>query len=196
MKNVIKIETWLPLFIGFYETYLNGDSDIDNYLDDTNLNYDDLNIDYDKYHQDVSKWMVNEITELLKEIGIDCTINYQNLISPKEYNFSTDSINIEIELSPETLKSIKKLIDDNFDGISKIIKDDYTSRSGFISSHSNDINDWKINTKNWSDFSENGHYLGKVLEMLLLVSNDEIEETIMNDFFESENSLSQYITVK
>lgn len=197
MKTVNKFETWLPLFVGFYNTYLEGDSDIDNELSELDCEYDDLEIDYKEYQKDVSKWFVDKVEELLNdELGIKCRVNYQELKSPKYYNYSTDSVNIEIEFSKKGLKRIgeRMMVRSNFDDVKDIIKSDYTSCDGFISSYSNNILDWQIQTNNWTDFSSNGHYLGKVLEMLLRVVMDEADENVMSDFFESGIYLNSYIT--
>ena len=195
MKTAKNFETWLPLFVGFYNTYLDGDSDLDNELSELDCEWDDLEVDYKEYQLDVSKWFVDKINRLVNDdLGINCEINFQELSSPKYYNFSTDSINIDIKFSANSLKRIGELIADNFDDVKDIIKSNYTSCDGFISSYSNNILDWQMETNNWTDFSSNGHYLGKVLEMLLRVVDSDVDENVMTDFFDSGIYLSSYIT--
>lgn len=74
--------------------------------------------------------------EFLEEMEIDA--KFESLRSPKEYNFTTDRIFIEIELAEVewllTETSVVTLMDQ--------AREMFTSRSGFISFYSPDINNW------------------------------------------------------
>lgn len=74
--------------------------------------------------------------EFLEEMEIDA--RFESLQSPKAYNFTTDRIFVEIELGEVewllTETSVVTLMDQ--------AREMFTSRSGFISFYSPDINNW------------------------------------------------------
>lgn len=104
MKTITN--TFCPCFPGFYESVLsfNDDYICESIKDDIrerllinikykhNIDFFDLyEVDYKEYEKDVSIAFCAYIEGLLYDF--DVKIEYQNLVSPREYNFSTDSIN-------------------------------------------------------------------------------------------------------
>lgn len=170
MKRLTKYQTYCPLFPGFYNSFLeysNEDSDIEHYNDEngTNYDYDDFEWNYVEYQKRVAKSFVNRL-EFELNTFINVRINFQEIISPKLYNFSTDSVNVEIKVN---LKELIGLISDRKDLATQYFKDKYTSCSGFISFHSNDINDWL----NIAYIKENeAHRVGSLLECLATLEID------------------------
>ena len=179
----MNVQTFLPVFNGFYNTLF--ENVIDNAVDDqieyyneqnnTSLNYDDFNFNYNLIKNEISKDAVSKIEDKLNEIGIDCSIIYENLISPREYNFSNDSINIEINF--KKFSQVIEILEQNYDSFSKYIKEHYTSSDGFISSFSSYASDWM------EDLSENAenetHKVGSVLDFIL----QEVEEYKPEDLY-------------
>jgi len=166
------IKTYLPIFTGFYNTIFepcNEDSEVDdiNNLRESEglkpIGYDDCQWDYKDYFGRVSEQCAEVIESELKGLGLIESIEYENLYSPKEYNFRNDSINIAIELTEDNIKAIGKYLNENIDPFKVYIKDKYTSCSGFISSYSNNVNDWID-----SDSLEHKHKLGSILGFILL----------------------------
>ena len=179
----MKVQTFLPVFNGFYNTLFENIIDnatefaIDNYNEQNNtlLNYDDFNFNYNLIMSEICKDAVLKIEEKLNEIGINCSIIYENLISPREYNFSNDSINIEINF--KKFSQVIEILEQNFDSFSHYIKEHYTSRDGFISSYSSYASDW---IKDLRENSENeAHKVGEVLDFIL----QEIEEYKDEDLY-------------
>ena len=165
----MKVQTFLPVFNGFYNTLFENilDNATEFAIDDYNeQNNDDF--DFASIKNEICKDAVSKIEEKLNEIGINCTINFQTLVSPREYNFSNDSINIEINF--KKFSQVIEILEQNFDSFSKYIKDNYTSRDGFISSHSSYASDWMEDLKN--DAENETHKVGAVLDFIL----QEIEE--------------------
>lgn len=170
----MKFETFAPLFPGFYNTVFQYDSeqdDIESYNSEygTAFDYEDFDWDYKDYEERVSKKFVNRLESELKHF-LPIKIKYQNLYSPKEYNFANDSINIEVSLS---LPRLIKLIKDRKEDSAQYFHDKYTSCSGFISFHSNDIEDWL----NKEYILENPkHRVGALLDCLcsIEIDNDDI----------------------
>ena len=179
----MKVQTFLPVFNGFYNTLF--DNLIDNTVDGaieyhneqngTELNYDDFNFDFITLQNDICKDAVIKIEEKLNEIGINCSIIYENLISPRYYNFSNDSINIEINF--KKFSQVIEILEQNFDSFAQYIKYNYTSRDGFISSYSSYASDW---IKDLRENTENeAHKVGAVLDFIL----QEIEEYKDEDLY-------------
>ena len=172
----MKVHTFLPVFNGFYNTLF--DNIIDNATDNaiechnernnTSLNYDDFDFNFNSIQNEICKDAVSKIEYKLNEIGINCTIKYQTLVSPREYNFSNDSINIEINFKDFSL--VIDILEQNFDSFTQYIKDNYTSRDGFISSFSSYSSDWIEDLKEKAE--NETHKVGAVLDFIL----QEIEE--------------------
>ena len=172
----MKVQTFLPVFNGFYNTLFENilDNAVDNQIEyyneqnGTNLSYDNFDFDFTTIQNKICIDAVSKIEEKLNEIGINCTINFETLVSPREYNFSNDSINIEINF--KKFSRVIEILEQNYDSFSQYIKEHYTSRDGFVSSHSSYASDW---IKDLRENPENEtHKVGAVLDFIL----HEIEE--------------------
>lgn len=185
MKN---LKTFLPVFNGFYGTFFESiiedseNREIEFYNEDneTALNWCDFIFDYDKIKKEISLKCCEEIENKLNEIGIICEITYQDLISPKFYNFSNDSINIEINF--KDFNQVIKILEDSIEIFTAYIRDRYTSRSGFISNHSNYASDWIEDLKN--DPEGETHKVGAVLEFILIELEQYNDYNLYNDVTE------------
>ena len=185
----MKVHTFLPIFNGFYNTLFDNilDNATDNAIEyhneqnNTSLNYDDFDFNFISIQNEICKDAVLKVEEKLNEIGINCTIKYQNLVSPREYNFSNDSINIEINF--KKFSQVIEILEQNFDSFSKYIKDNYTSRDGFISSYSSYASDW---IKDLRENAENEtHKVGAVLNFILQEIEDYKPENLYFDLCEN-----------
>ncbi|NCB16845.1 MAG: hypothetical protein EOM65_11810 [Synergistales bacterium] len=163
MEKKIK-NFWNPLFRGFYCTdydpmdielskeqvaYAMGKPE-DKVTDrDMNEVYD--RIDYDAYKKDIVKkanaYFIGLMNTLFKERG---TRNFSAaddaLYSPREYNFENDRA--EMTLVIRDFDSFAKKVEGflNDEGtrpyIDKRVKEDFTSRDGFMSFYPNDVREW------------------------------------------------------
>tara|TARA_Y100001937_G_C7014084_1_gene282336 strand:+ start:21 stop:629 length:609 start_codon:yes stop_codon:yes gene_type:complete len=164
-----KIETFLPLFPGFYGTIFEPyeDSEIEHINDLRNdkglddIGYDDCEWNYDDYNERVAERCVDFVEWELKEMELKFT--YQGIQSPRFYNYSNDSINVEIEL--KDMDKIIQYLNENEDEFRQHIKERYTSCSGFISHYSNNSDDWIDDLKSEVTLS---HKLGAILEFILI----------------------------
>lgn len=170
----MKYETFCPLFPGFYNTVfepLCEEYEIHSYNEENNteLGYDDFTWDYKEYEQRIAKCFVSRIEKELKQF-LPIKIEFQNVHNPREYNFTNDSINISVSLS---LDKLIKLIRDRKKDAAVYFRDKYTSCSGFISLHSNDLTDW-LNKK--YILEEPKHRIGALLDCLCFceINNDDI----------------------
>ena len=178
----MKIETYCPLFPGFYNTIFepNEDNEIEYHNDENNtdLSYDDFEFDYADYRERVSSAFTNSFEVEFQDI-MPVEIKYQSISSPQYYNFSNDSINIEVDLDFDKLM---QFVNDKKEDLRKYIRDNYTSRDGFNSFHSNDIEDWC----DPEYVSENlSHRVGALMEALLLtiVNQDDIYHWAESEMF-------------
>lgn len=172
------IETYLPVFSGFYCGYFESEADYqaqneysyykDEYCD--NLDFDDLDFDYQSFYNECAECMVFEVRDELVSLGFVSDIDYQRINSPKYYNFANDSIYIEVKLKDDNITNIMNYLNVWRVEFTEYLKGKYTSRDGFISSYSNSIEDW-LNTESL----EHPHKLGSILDFIL--ENEGFEES-------------------
>jgi len=155
-----QVETFLPLFNGFYCSIWDGviDSEIEYLMEEGEMHEDaDYSIDFEGFSKDVTKC----VDQVLSNLGLSIDIEFQELRQPKFYNYSNDSINVLLSLDYDLFMIRVK---ENEEELTKMIKDTYSSCDGFISSHSNNFSDWLEDLEN--DFENQKHKVGSMLEML------------------------------
>lgn len=228
-----KVETWLPIFPGFYNTLFEPDyeyisEDLKELLNDIDAlrNYStelsniiqenktvelmgriEHTINYDAYdyfdNSGYEKKVCQVSCECIKDILIEnCLIKnlkFQKEVSPREYNFYNDSIDIEITFTKKNIANIKKIIADNFDEWTEYLKNRYTSCSGFISHYDNfpESDEWQIDNA-----LQQSHTAGSVLQFILseiLNCNDEslyyyaLDDLYIPEFFNYDSFFSHVI---
>lgn len=150
-----KYEVRLNFFSGFYESIHDGvfENEIDWILEEYGKEYDDFN-----FKRDFIAYAKSYVSAIASEIGMD--LELCDLVSPREYNFSTNVITVWMK--PKDLKKISSAL--GLPILKKIIKERFTSRDGFMSFYSNDINEWKEKPVEKWDCVE----LGTLLEAWLI----------------------------
>ena len=161
-----KLETTIP-FDGFYNSYIS--SDIEHQIgqqiewdsDIYDLNEDEQQVLEDSYLSVNRSYFYNQIAEHYTDLYIDALnerlkgftlkAKFNLLTNPREYNFETDRIFIEIEKN-HCIDFIKYIIKYYKKELEKKIQDRFTSRSGFISSYKNSLDLW---TKDYSEWDHN-----------------------------------------
>ena len=174
-KNT-KVESYLPIFPGFYNTLFQANEE--SVIEDP-YKFDDYDFDYKKYEKHVGEKATEVVEEWLEDF--DIKIKFQEISSPREYNFGNDSINVEYTLGKDSMKKIINYLKEHREEFEQSLKERYTSRSGFISSYSNDVDEWISDLKSGNDFS---HRLGSVLEFILTNEGRDDEE-LYNDVSDS-----------
>lgn len=129
-----KYEVLLNMFSGFYESIHSGvfDSEEEYIMEEYHKEYDDFRFKYDEVG-----YCKKYVSAISSEIGLK--LEFMELTSPREYNFTTDKISVWI--TSKELKIISSLL--NSDTLKNLIKKRFTSRDGFMSWYSNDIEEWK-----------------------------------------------------
>lgn len=183
MRTLSKVSTWLPGFSGFYGSLWDDcgeDQEIEN-LNDTRqekglppITWDDCKWDYKTFHRVLAEDIAGIVSEYLKAEGFISGYEFEKLTSPREYNFSNDSIDVSFITDNKNEKAIRDYLTDNDKAFSEYLKGKYTSRSGFMSSYSNDIEEWGAN-----EYMTHLHKLGAVLDFIL-VHRLKSEENIDN----------------
>ena len=158
-----KLESTIP-FDGFYESFISADIEyqmgqqIEWDCDIYDLNESEEEILYNNYLSVNTSYFYNQIAEDYTNLYIDALnerlkgfslkANYKCFESPREYNFKTDRIFIEIE-DNHAVDFIKYLVKNYKKELEKKIQDMFTSRSGFISFYKNSIDLWTKDFKEW-----------------------------------------------
>ena len=165
------MKTYLPLFPGFYNTVFEPyeESEIEcinelRYAKDLEpVAFEDINFDYDTYFSEMSEDCCYKVAEFLEGIlDTKVSIKKEKLIRPRFYNYSNDSVNIDIDID---LRTIQNYVINNLNPFEGYIEDRYTSRSGFISGYDNDHENW-IRDLYSLDFDPS-HKLGSILNFIL-----------------------------
>lgn len=205
LNNDMIVEIGSFKFHGFYESIFDSSDDFIDYeyeLKDELLNkYGvDLDIEVNYYYENYDEYkkvICKEFMKLYVDSVIDCLpyaitdddsflfdiIDDENnivVISPKYYNFETDRCYCDIKTNKETLQLIKDYTL-NLDGVNEYIVNHFTSRSGFISFISNDIDYWI--SLDILDYKQN--ILVALLDMLLVLSDNDIINKINYEVIEN-----------
>jgi len=95
--------------------------------------------DYGKAYDHIARAYVDQFNQyILDEYEIDLGLKFESMQSPREYNFETDRIFCEI--SEENVRKLRSAVSDP--ALRHAIKERFTSRSGFIFSYPNRLEDW------------------------------------------------------
>ena len=176
-----KLESTIP-FDGFYESFISADIEHEIEIDteyyselydlnefETELLYNSfLNINSYKFYNQIAKDYTNFYIDALNERleGFTLKATYKSFNSPREYNFETDRIFIEIEEN-HAVDFIEHIVKNYKKELEKKIEDRFKSRSGFISFYKNSIDLWTKDFKEW-DFN----MIGTCFELFDLEEED------------------------
>ena len=158
-----KLESTIP-FDGFYNSYISSDIEhqigqqIEWDTDIYDLNEDEQQILWDNYLSVNRSSFYNQIAEHYTELYIDAlnerlegfrlNAKFKLLTSPREYNFETDRIFIDIE-KDHAIDFIKYIIKNYKKELEEKIKQRFTSRDGFWSHYKNGLDLWTQDYSEW-----------------------------------------------
>jgi len=174
-QEIQSVDTWLPVFSGFYGTSwepyvrIDWDSEIEYQQEQyPGLNFTSVDFVFDDkmyekaVGQAVTDYIGGELKRLIPSIK---KINFQQVVSPREYNFSNDVVNISVEINvKEFPKWFNNYLKDHTEQFTTYLVDHYKSRSGFIPFYPHTVAEWKADTKNWTLLE--GHYLGALMQFI------------------------------
>jgi len=164
-----KLESTIP-FDGFYESFISADIDhqIEIYTEFYSELYDlneseaellcnsFLNVNSYKFYNQIAKDYTNfyiddlnaKLNYAYPDKGFTLKATYKCLESPREYNFETDRIFIEIEEN-HAVDFIEHIVQNYKKELKQKIEDRFTSISGFISFYKNSLDLWTKDFKEW-----------------------------------------------
>ena len=140
-------------FQGFYHSYL--EAIIDDFLEAEACHYWESNpvldvctyadlldraSDFEGMRKAIANAYVHELNKLIQEEDeLDTNFKFESLVSPREYNFETDKVFAYVR---------QEVVQEMFDRttpmtLAQVIQDRHTSRSGFVSFYSNDMQEWQ-----------------------------------------------------
>ena len=147
MANIIKNETigYLQSFEGFYDSIWEPDTEIYYECERTGQEEDvDFTFDDQEYRHDICE-NYTQVWELwLREfISDDIQLEFLEVVSPQYYTaWDTDRCRVKIQLTQAAEDAIIAKIGKHRELLATWIKENHTSRDGFISYLSNDIDQW------------------------------------------------------
>ena len=147
MANIIKNETigCLQSFEGFYDSIWEPDTEIYYECERTGQEEDvDFTFDDQEYRHDICE-NYTQLWELwLREfISDDIQLEFLEVVSPQYYTaWDTDRCRVKIQLTQAAEDAIIAKIEQHRELLATWIKENHTSRDGFISYLSNDIDQW------------------------------------------------------
>ena len=168
MKVTLNTNLFPIIRVGMYESNISPYNVFDDYSIDDDKKNGDIHYSseyyWDNFQNDKYKKRIQELaSEFLdgkidNDNGIEITIKCKEIYSPKEYNFGTDEIVMDVTYSKMRILQVVKKDHENFN---QFLKDNYTSYDGFMSFTSNNFDDWLV------DFEENEvRSVGAVLSYL------------------------------
>lgn len=180
MKKTIK--SYLPVFPGFYNTIFECYVDEDNYDSEAEhygykpgeVPEDAFRVRYDDYREDVSRKVTGILSDRLCAAipGLE-KIEFENLYSPREYNFKNDSIDVAYYFSD--YEAFRRFwigfVTENTAVWKQHLEKNCKSRSGFTSFYPHTPFEWAEDTDNFKDLSDPVR-LGLMLECLCSTLDD------------------------
>lgn len=135
------------IFSGFYESELSPDDYLrdESYAFNLEYPYEFDIVDYKAYENDISKENTDLIFDKVKDKGIIKSMEFKELDCPREYNFRTDRLVINMEFDENKLT--KYCFEDKRGSFEKYLRETFTSHSGFISFVNSNINEFENEVK-------------------------------------------------
>lgn len=147
MAKIIKDETigCLQSFVGFYDSIWEPDAEIYYECERTGQEEDiDFTFDYQEYRHDICEDYTEVWESWLQEfISDDIQLEFLEVVRPQYYTaWETDRCRVKIQLTQAAEDAIIAKMGKHRELLAKWIKENHTSRDGFISYLSNDIDQW------------------------------------------------------
>lgn len=166
----------LPSFHGFYESIWStmADDEYEYIAQEHHVTEIDgwEQVNREQFEQDICERYANfAIDEMNFALGLHLLQGVVQIWSPREYNFTTDKIYVVVELSDADRERIVHLMLSDYNRLKEVIHQEHTSRDGFISFMSNDIDEW-LNIIRMGSTEDFGLYLGYALYYLWNPSTD------------------------
>jgi len=205
MTKPIELIVNIP-FAGFYESFYSAEIDhaeeqqIENMATESDHETDEMSqpeelrltehelseifirhTDYSAAYAKVARWYAAAFDQEASEaIGIKLGLRFESMTSPREYNFETDRLFCYVPLSAMR-GLLKASAAEGHATLRHVIKEQYTSRSGFHSFYRTDLAEWlQKPLRDW-DYNELGTLLRASLARGMAaggIDEDEFEDAV------------------
>jgi hypothetical protein len=101
-SNLLTVPSYLPFFSGFYNTAFSADDSLYEYERENGLSDSDYTFDSKSYEKDVCERFSALLPNFVPFI-VKC--EYETVISPKYYNYTNDSCNVQITFDVEKINA-------------------------------------------------------------------------------------------
>lgn len=162
-------------FSGFYETLLGELLPYDLSDEDKQAFINDLGKDY---ISSLNRWIYDEI-------GIKLFLEFKEVISPKEYNFTTDRLLAAINYSELTILH-DIAFKERLHGFSEYLKDRFTSYDGFYSYYPSDVRSWIDHSLREWDHNQTGALLDFLVSKELNTDTHDLA-LIFHEYYDLQN---------
>jgi len=154
----MKINTYLPIFNGFYGSILED-------LED---------------HEEASKLFVEAVNKEVNQ-DIKCDIKFQSLVRPRFYNFTNDEIHVSILISKKEFNYLFNYCLEQREEFTKYLESRFTSCDGFASHYYNTLAGWERYKYEFNDYEESkqGVILATLLDFYLEYVFEYSEDNLM-----------------
>ena len=189
----------IVFFPGFYGSifdpvdneYSSLKYEIEYYEDTYNKKFtmDDFIFDEDAWKNKICNLFTEGFSDMYKPHFIK-SIVFDEMTSPRFYNFDNDRIYAFFEFTDDWKDHIKNFMDSNYKELKDIIKEEHSSRSGYISFMSNDIDEWYkkfFETTDEDDIETT--YLEEIIKYYVLWDNG----YAFNEGFKIREELESYV---
>ena len=136
------IKSYLPTFVGFYETMFDSSQAEIYILEEENLEFDEVEFDFKEYRNRVAEKCVSSVWNFLKNDGFDIDIEFEEVYSPRQYNFTNDVINCTYKITDADFNRLLEYCKTNLSDFKTFLEDNYSSYSGFISFFTTEPKKW------------------------------------------------------
>lgn len=195
---MIKTKIHVPCFPGFYWSIYNEYDVEGNDRKDIEMTYGELkHLDDWRLPSDYRERIAREhaeryVEEIASELGLDMELVSFSIQCPKEYNFESERLECVVEIKDfnELMEKIDAMMNrsEYRAPLGRIIFDKHSSRDGFISFMSNDIEQWMSLV--WA--SPSYLYLSCVLWYLYCLKKG--DESCLQPAEEIQNAVYDYLT--
>lgn len=180
----------LQSFSGFNNSvYLNNES-LSDCVEDfavnigCELNEEDFEIDTKQLMHDIAETYTIYMDTLYKKVfGDGVSLSFNKVESPSDYTYNNDVIvaALMVDKPEEFYAKVRSLMRENSDTITPMIRKNHTSRDGYFSKLSPDINEWLKG----GVLEANNHYLEYAMDYIVMAVRtiDDLETEFQNDVY-------------
>jgi hypothetical protein len=170
------IKSYLPIFQGFYNTHFSCECDSD-VCEDEGVLYDEVKFNYKDYQERVAHKCISSVWNYLRHSGFDINIEFEEVYSPRYYNYSNDDIYCIYTVNDEDFNDLIGYCKDNLSDFKTFLKGKYSSYSGFVSFFDTDPKTWFNEYLNEDDSKFIKVFAG-ILEFWLINEGYTVDEMI------------------